>query len=44
MNQDATLDLSKIKAKIYLVLAEKDKNVDSAETKEVYTQQIKKKT
>lgn len=42
MNQDATLDLSKVKAKIYLVLAEKDKNVDSAETKNVYTQQIKK--
>ncbi len=42
MNQDATLDLSKVKAKIYLVLAEKDKNVDSAETKDVYTKQIKK--
>ncbi|EAA0034228.1 alpha/beta hydrolase [Listeria monocytogenes] len=42
MNQDATLDLSKVKTKIYLVLAEKDKNVDSAETKDVYTQLIKK--
>ncbi|MBC1744247.1 alpha/beta hydrolase [Listeria welshimeri] len=40
MNQDATEDLSKIQSKVYLILAEKDKNVDSAETKKVYSQEI----
>ncbi|MBF2501877.1 alpha/beta hydrolase family protein [Listeria marthii] len=41
MTADATEDLAKIQAKLYLVLAEKDENVDSAETKDVYTQVVK---
>ncbi|MBC2011372.1 alpha/beta hydrolase [Listeria marthii] len=41
MTADATEDLAKVQAKLYLVLAEKDENVDSAETKDVYTQVVK---
>ncbi|MDT0013460.1 alpha/beta hydrolase family protein [Listeria cossartiae] len=41
MTADATEDLTKVQAKLYLVLAEKDENVDSAETKDVYTQVVK---
>ncbi|MCD2224425.1 alpha/beta hydrolase [Listeria cossartiae] len=41
MTADATEDLVKVQAKLYLVLAEKDENVDSAETKDVYTQVVK---
>ncbi|EMV0458603.1 alpha/beta hydrolase [Listeria monocytogenes] len=41
MNQDATKDLSKVQAKLYLVLAEKDENVDSAETKDIYSRVVK---
>ncbi|MBC1968962.1 alpha/beta hydrolase family protein [Listeria marthii] len=41
MTADATEDLAKIQAKLYLVLAEKDENVDSAETKDVYTHVVK---
>ncbi|PZG40191.1 alpha/beta hydrolase [Listeria ivanovii] len=42
IHQDATKDLSKTQAKIYLVLAEKGKNVDSAETKQVYKEEVQK--
>ncbi|WP_187986207.1 alpha/beta hydrolase family protein [Listeria marthii] len=41
MTADATEDLAKVQAKLYLVLAEKDENVDSSETKDVYTQVVK---
>ncbi|MDT0048684.1 alpha/beta hydrolase [Listeria cossartiae subsp. cayugensis] len=41
MTADATEDLTKVQAKLYLVLAEKDENVDSAETKDVYTHVVK---
>lgn len=41
MTADATEDLAKVQAKLYLVLAEKDENVDSAETKDVYTHVVK---
>lgn len=40
MDQDAKKDISEIQAKIYLVLAENDKNVDTLETKEIYSQEI----
>ncbi|MDT0016392.1 alpha/beta hydrolase [Listeria swaminathanii] len=41
MTADATEDLTKVQAKLYLILAEKDENVDSAETKDVYTHVVK---
>lgn len=43
MHQDITSDLSKIEEKVYLVLAENDKNIDSSETEKVYTSEINKK-
>ena len=42
LDADATADLANIKRPLYLVLAEKDKNVDSLETKAVYTDVVKK--
>jgi alpha/beta superfamily hydrolase len=43
INQDITNDLSKIQEKVYLVLAENDKNIDSSETEKIYTGEINKK-
>lgn len=43
LNQDATKDLSNIHGKLYLILAENDKNIDSAETEKVYRSKISKK-
>lgn len=40
LNEDATADLSQVHGKIGLVLAAKDKNVDSVETKNVYSKVI----
>lgn len=44
MNQDATLDLSKVKAKIYLVLAEKIKMLIQQKQKKFTPNKSKKKT
>ena len=43
IKQDITNDLSKIQEKVYLVLAENDKNIDSSETEKIYTAEINKK-
>ena len=40
INSDASKDLEGVRSKIYLVLAEKDQNVDSDETKRIYSQKL----
>jgi alpha-beta hydrolase superfamily lysophospholipase len=43
MDADVTNELDRIKTKIFLILAENDKNVNSSETKKIYLEKISNK-